>query len=131
MSWVGYLILTLTALLAGQLLWVRWASLRIRGRSVAGLAGRFPVLGSGRGRAVIYCYRADCGPCRQMAPLMDRLGAQYPNLIRLDLEAEPEVARQLGIRATPTTLLVEDGNVTQVLLGSAAARAAAQFLGAG
>lgn len=64
-----------------------------------------------------------------MAPFIDCLSARYPSLIRLDVEAEPEVARQLGISATPTTLLVEDGAVTEVLLGAHAARSAAKFLG--
>lgn len=129
MSWVGYLLLLLAALLAAQLLWVWLGSRGIRGRPLTGLAGRFPMLGTGQGRAVIYCYRGNCPPCRQLAPLMDRLATQYPNLIRLDLEAEPELARRLGVRAAPTTLLVEDGSVAQVLLGTTAARKAAQFLG--
>lgn len=129
MSWIGYLVLASMLPLVGYLWWIRRVSRHIRGQSVAGLAVRFPPLGIGQGRAVIYCYRSGCAPCRQMAPFMEYLSAQYPALVRLDVEAEPEIACRLGIRATPTILLVEDGKVTEVLLGTQGARTAAKFLG--
>ena len=129
MSWPGYLALGLTAMLVGHLLWVRVRSTRIQGRSVADLAELFPELSEGRGRAVIYCYMEHCGPCRKMAPVIDRLREQHRNLFKLDVQGHPQLARKLGISATPTTLLVEDGTVVKVLLGAGAAHSVEVFLG--
>lgn len=129
MAWAGYLVLTLTALLAGYLFWVRLNSQRLQGRGVGALARLFPPLGEGYGRAAIYCYSANCAPCRQMAPTIERLSRQYPNLFKLDVQEHSGTARQVGIRATPTTLLVENGTIIKVLLGAGALRSLEVFLG--
>lgn len=129
MSWPGYLALGLTAILVGHLLWVRVRSTRIQGRSVTDLTELFPELGEARGRAVIYCYTEHCAPCRKMTPMIDRLHEQYRNLFKLDVQGHPQLARKLGISATPTTLLVEDGTVVKVLLGAGAVRSLEVFLG--
>lgn len=131
MSWAGFLVLTVAAVLVGHLLWVRLGSARIAGRSVAHMARVFPELAAERGRAVIYCFSVNCPPCRRMTPTVERLAAQYPNLFRLDVQENPQAARSLGVRATPTTLLVEDGVVVKVILGTGATRAAEVFLGTG
>lgn len=129
MSWAGYLALGLTAVLVGQLLWVRMRSARIKGRSVADLAELFPDLAENRGRAVIYCYTEHCAPCRTLTPLIDRLRDQHGNLFKLDVQRHPQLARKLGIASTPTTLLVENGTIIKALLGAGAIRSLEVFLG--
>lgn len=116
MSWVGYLFLALSALLVGQALWVKIASGAMRGKRVAELAVVFPGLAA-QGRAAVYCYSAHCGPCRRITPAIAELERLHPNLYRLDIGTHPGLARRLGVRATPTTLLVEDGRVLKVIVG--------------
>ena len=53
-----------------------------------------------------------CGPCRMMAPAFEAAAAALEpdmRLIKLNSEAEPEVAARLGIRGIPTMLLYADG----------------------
>jgi thioredoxin-like negative regulator of GroEL len=116
MSWVGYLFLTLSALLVGQALWVKLASGAMRGKSVAALAEVFPELRA-QGRAAIYCHSAHCAPCRRLTPALAELEQGHAHLYRLDIGTHPALARRLGVRATPTTLLVEDGRVLKVIVG--------------
>ncbi len=50
-----------------------------------------------------------CGPCRTMAPAMERLrAAGYPLQI-VDVDQSPQVAKQYGVTHLPTILLVQDG----------------------
>jgi thioredoxin 2 len=53
-----------------------------------------------------------CGPCRMMAPEFEKAAARLEpgmRLLKLDTEAEPEVAARFGIRSIPTLVLFADG----------------------
>ncbi|MCL6608246.1 MAG: thioredoxin TrxC [Geminicoccaceae bacterium] len=53
-----------------------------------------------------------CGPCRAMAPVLEQAAARLEPRLRvgkLDIEAEPEIARTSGIRSIPTLVLFEAG----------------------
>ena len=41
---------------------------------------------------------------------------------KIDITEHPELARELGIRATPTLILIENGSIARVLLGVKSAR---------
>jgi thiol-disulfide isomerase/thioredoxin len=117
LSWAGYLFLAVAALMIAPALWVKLASGRIRGKPIAELASVFPDLAGYRGRAVVYCYSAHCGPCRRLAPAVEALAGHRPRLYPLDLGTHTEAARALGIHATPTSLMIENGQVVKVILG--------------
>jgi thiol-disulfide isomerase/thioredoxin len=68
-------------------------------------------------RRVYYFYSAHCGPCRAIAPLIDRLREEYPNLIKVDVPVHLELARDFGIAATPSFIVVVEGMVSEVKLG--------------
>jgi thiol-disulfide isomerase/thioredoxin len=68
-------------------------------------------------RRVYYFYSAHCGPCRAIAPLVDRLREEYPNLIKVDVPVHLELARDFGIAATPSFIVVVEGMVSEVKLG--------------
>ncbi len=53
-----------------------------------------------------------CGPCKTIAPILAALEAEYGHRIRVvpvDVEAEPALAQQFGVRSMPTIVLVHDG----------------------
>jgi len=128
MSWAGYLVLAFVALSLGYMLWSGLSVRTVRGQSVEPLESALPGLAEHRDRAVIYCYSEHCGPCRKMAPDIERLAAAHPNLFKLDVTRQHREARAMGIRATPTTLLVENGKVHKALLGGGAVPAVEVFL---
>ena len=129
MPWIAYLVIGAVALLLGRMLWISLTSQQMRGHSVAPLGELFPELQTRQGRAALYCYSAHCPPCARLTPAIDQLRKRFPNLHKLDIQSAPELARELGIRATPTTLLIEDGKVLKVILGLAAAASVETFLG--
>ncbi len=97
-----------------------WLSTQaIRGRPLEdSLRRHLPELERHGERALIYCYSAACGPCRSMTPLVDQLREEGYPIVKADLGQNPELAEALGVRATPTLLLVEDGQIQAAGLGA-------------
>ncbi len=87
-------------------------------------------IASKNSRKVYYFYGRHCGPCKAMAPVIERLRQDHPNLIKLDIAEAPDLARQFGIVATPTFILVEDGTIRKVRLGGMTRRQLLAMLGA-
>ena len=88
------------------------------GRPVADFVARFPGLGDPRTPALLYFHSAHCPPCRQMTPTIDALAAERPAVYKVDVADARDVAKALGVRVTPTLLVVRDGRVARALLGA-------------
>ena len=52
-----------------------------------------------------------CGPCRQFAPVYERVSEANPDVIfaKVDTEAEQELAGRYGITSIPTLVVYRDG----------------------
>ena len=52
-----------------------------------------------------------CGPCRQFAPIFERVSERNEDAVfaKVDTEAEPELAQMYGITAIPTLVVYRDG----------------------
>lgn len=67
---------------------------------------------------IVYFYSERCGACRLMKPEVEKL-KESVNVKEMDV-TKPEgfqMARELGIMATPTTLVVKDGIIKKVFVG--------------
>jgi thioredoxin 1 len=55
-----------------------------------------------------------CGPCKTQAPILkeakDRLGDNV-RIIKIDVDKNPEVARQFNVQGVPTLILFKKGQV--------------------
>ena len=63
-----------------------------------------------------------CGPCRQIAPLVDQLADEYKGrakIAKLDIDESPETARRFQIRGVPTILIFKGGEVVDQQVGLA------------
>ncbi len=61
-----------------------------------------------------------CAPCRQLSPIIVELSAEYGDRLRVakvDVDANPEMAGKLQVRALPTLLFIKDGTVKGSLVG--------------
>jgi thioredoxin 2 len=57
-------------------------------------------------------WAAWCGPCKAMAPVLDRLAGELEPRLRvgkLDTDAVPDIAARYGIRSIPTLILFQGG----------------------
>ena len=61
-----------------------------------------------------------CGPCRSLAPVLEKLAGEYRDslkLVKVDTDREQELAMQFGIRSLPTVLFFKDGRVVDQFMG--------------
>lgn len=64
------------------------------------------------------------GPCRAMAPQLERAAALRPqyHFAKVDVEAEPAVAAAYGIRSIPTLMVLLDGEPVAAQAGAVRTR---------
>src|SRR5256885_16840186 len=65
-------------------------------------------------------YATWCGPCKQLAPIVDALAKDYSGklkVVKLDIDEAPAVASSHGIMAVPTIILFKGGSAKSKLTG--------------
>ena len=62
-----------------------------------------------------------CGPCKMIAPILDEVAKDYSGKLRvakLNIDDNPKVPGEFGIRGIPTLLLFKGGNVEAQKVGA-------------
>ena len=65
-------------------------------------------------------YATWCGPCRRLAPRVDRLAQQFSNqvkFVKINLDEAADLAQRYQIEAIPTLLFFRDGKLQERLVG--------------
>jgi thioredoxin 2 len=75
------------------------------------------------GLTVIDFWASWCGPCRAMAPQFERAAELRPQyrFAKVDVDAEPAVAAEYGIRSIPTLMVFLNGEPVAAQTGVIAA----------
>ncbi|HEM3612848.1 TPA: thioredoxin [Streptococcus suis] len=62
-----------------------------------------------------------CGPCRMQAPILEQLADEVDEdelrIYKMDVDENPNIARQFGIMSIPTLLFKKDGQVVKQVAG--------------
>src|SRR5436305_10065972 len=61
-----------------------------------------------------------CGPCRQIAPMIDELAAENTGSItigKVNIDESPEAAQTYGVSSIPTLMVFKNGQVAQRFVG--------------
>jgi thioredoxin 1 len=69
---------------------------------------------------VVDCTATWCGPCKLVAPLIDRLSAEYSDradICKLDVEPNRALAKKLGIRNIPAVIFFKAGEKIETIVG--------------
>ncbi|MFC0115707.1 thioredoxin [Kibdelosporangium aridum] len=62
-----------------------------------------------------------CGPCRMVAPVLEEIASEHAEKItvaKLDIDANPEVARDYQIMSVPTMIVFQGGRPVKQIVGA-------------
>lgn len=62
-----------------------------------------------------------CGPCRTMKPVLASVASEYTGrvqLVDIDVDDDPALAQQYGVRSMPTYVVLRDGREVGRFVGS-------------
>jgi thioredoxin 2 len=62
-----------------------------------------------------------CGPCRAVAPVMDKIAAERAGrlkVLKLNVDENPQTAAKFQVQAIPTMILFKDGKVLDQIRGA-------------
>jgi thioredoxin 1 len=87
-------------------------------------------------KPVVVDYWAEwCGPCRMVAPVLEEIANEHGDkldVVKLNIDENPEVAQRYQIMAIPTMNVFKDGEVVKQIVGakpkSALLRELAEFI---
>jgi thioredoxin 2 len=71
--------------------------------------------------AVVDFWAEWCGPCKMMAPVFEKVAAEMEpdvRFLKVDTEAEPQLAARYNIRGIPTLMLFRNGKVVAQRAGA-------------
>lgn len=63
-----------------------------------------------------------CGPCRMIAPALEEISNELGDSVRVvkvNIDENPGIAAQLGIRSIPTLMVFKDGKLASQKVGAA------------
>ena len=62
-----------------------------------------------------------CGPCKQIAPLLDEISIQKKDdllILKLNVDENQETPQKYNVRGIPTLMLFKEGNLVDTKIGS-------------
>jgi putative thioredoxin len=87
------------------------------------------VIGRSRERPIVVDFWADwCGPCHQLTPVLERAADEHDvELVKVDIDANPELAERYGVSGIPAVKAFRNGHVVADFVGARPPAAVQQF----
>ncbi|OQX66054.1 MAG: thiol reductase thioredoxin [Desulfococcus sp. 4484_242] len=73
------------------------------------------------GVVLVDCWAPWCGPCRMVAPVLEKLAREYAGRIKiakLNVDENPITASKYAVRSIPTMLFFKSGSLVDTLIGA-------------
>jgi putative thioredoxin len=87
------------------------------------------VIGRSSERPIVVDFWADwCGPCHQLAPVLERAADEHGvELVKVDIDANPELAQRYGVSGIPAVKAFRNGHVVAEFVGAQPPASVGQF----
>ena len=72
-----------------------------------------------------------CGPCKMIGPSLEEISNELGGKVKiakLNIDENPELAAQFGVRSIPTLMVFKDGQVADTKVGAAPKTALSQWI---
>lgn len=68
---------------------------------------------------VIDLYADWCGPCRMLAPVLEELDGEYPDVkfCKVNVDNDPDIARMFNVESIPMVAFVKNNTFVDVSVG--------------
>jgi thioredoxin 1 len=73
-----------------------------------------------------------CGPCKMIAPSLEEIATELSGKVKiakLNIDENPELAAQFGVRSIPTLMIFKGGEVADMKVGALPKTALSSWIG--
>jgi thiol-disulfide isomerase/thioredoxin len=91
---------------------------KLRGRVLQSIKGPLGDAIASGARILAYFYSPTCAVSRAQTPVIDALDQEYEGIFKIDVAENFEIARAIGVKSTPTTVIIEGGAIRTLLVGA-------------
>ena len=71
------------------------------------------------GTVLVDFWAAWCGPCRMIAPAVEKIAEEHPEVkvCKINIDDEQELAIKYGVMSIPTLMVVKNGEIVNTAVG--------------
>ena len=77
-------------------------------------------------------WAAWCGPCRMLSPVVDEIGEEYSEdvkVCKVNVDDEGELASQFDVMSIPTLVIIKNGKIVETAVGAKSKNDVLRMLG--